>query len=79
SHYFELVNLPRLWQPPHAEVSGQLRWESDNGRWNASAWVKNLTNAFYYTIRGDLMSGFGLDYNHISAPRTFGVSVGTRF
>lgn len=78
SHYFEMANIARLKQSPYAVASGQLRWESANGRWNATAWIKNLTNSFYYTVRGDL-SGFGLDYNHISAPRTWGVSVGSRF
>lgn len=79
SEYFELVNVPRLKQDPYVVASAQLRWESADSRFHASAWVKNLTNSFYYTVRGDLMSGFGFDYNHISAPRTYGVSAGIEF
>ena len=77
--YFELLNVARLKQKAYAVVSTHLRWESADRRWNASVWAKNLADAFYYTARGDLMSGFGFDYNHIGNPRTFGATVGIRF
>ncbi|MBO9695247.1 MAG: TonB-dependent receptor [Sphingopyxis sp.] len=79
SNYFDIANLPRLKQKGYALLSGQLVWESASGRWNASLWGKNLTGKHYFTVRGDLTDGFGFDYNHLGAPRTFGATIGTRF
>lgn len=79
SQYFEVINIPRLKQSSYALLSGHIDWESGNGRWNASIWGKNLTNRFYFTSRVDLLAGFGFDYNHISAPRTYGITVGVKY
>ncbi len=79
SQYFEVINVPRLQQGGYALLSGHIDWESADGRWNASAWIKNATDAFYFTSRVDLLAGFGFDYNHIGAPRTFGVSLGVKY
>ena len=79
SQYFEVINIPRLKQKAYALLSGHIDWESANGRWNASIWGKNLTNKFYFTSRVDLLAGFGFDYNHISAPRTYGITVGIKY
>lgn len=79
SQYFEVINIPRLQQGSYALLSGHIDWESSNGRWNASIWGKNLTNHFYFTSRVDLLAGFGFDYNHISAPRTYGITVGIKY
>ncbi|WP_430388257.1 TonB-dependent receptor [Blastomonas fulva] len=70
SQFFDVVNTARLEQDGYALLSGFLRWESANGRFNASIWGKNLTNQFYFTSRVDLLAGFGFDYNHVSTPRT---------
>ncbi len=79
NQYFEVLNVPRLNQAGYALLSGHVDWESADGRWNASIWGKNLTNKQYFTSRVDLLAGFGLDYNHIGAPRTYGVSFGMKF
>ncbi|MGV3482156.1 MAG: TonB-dependent receptor, partial [Sphingobium sp.] len=79
SQYFEVLNVPRLRQRAYALLSGHIDWESADGRWNASIWGKNLANKFYFTSRVDLLAGFGFDYNHVGAPRTYGITVGTRF
>ncbi len=79
SQYFEVINISRLKQKSYALLSGHIDWESANGRWNASIWGKNLTNQFYFTSRVDLLAGFGFDYNHISAPRTYGITVGVKY
>ena len=57
----------------------ELGWESEDGRWNASIWGKNLTNKQYFTSRVDLLAGFGFDYNHIGNPRTYGITLGMEF
>jgi iron complex outermembrane receptor protein len=79
SQFFDVVNTPRLEQDGYALLSGFVRWESADGRFNASIWGKNLTNQFYFTSRVDLLAGFGFDYNHLAAPRTYGFTVGTTF
>ena len=79
NQYFEVLNVPRLRQEGYALFSGHIDWESEDGRWNASLWGKNLTNKQYLTSRVDLLAGFGFDYNHVGAPRTYGISVGTEF
>ena len=79
SQYFEVLNIPRLRQQSYALVAGHIDWESASGRWNASLWGKNMTNKFYFTSRVDLLAGFGFDYNHVAAPRTYGVTIGTKF
>lgn len=79
SQFFDVVNTARLEQDGYALLSGFIRWESANGRFNASIWGKNLTNQFYFTSRVDLLAGFGFDYNHVATPRTYGVTIGTTF
>lgn len=79
SQYFEVVNVPRLQQGAYALLSAHIDFESADGRWNASLWGKNLGNEFYFSSRVDLLEGFGFDYNHIGAPRTYGVTVGYKF
>lgn len=79
SQFFDVVNTARLEQDGYALLSGFLRWESANGRFNASIWGKNLTNQFYFTSRVDLLAGFGFDYNHLATPRTYGITIGTTF
>lgn len=79
NQYFEVLNVPRLNQKGYALLSGHIDWESEDGKWNASLWGKNLTNEQYFTSRVDLLAGFGFDYNHIGNPRTYGISVGMNF
>jgi len=79
SQYFEVLNIPRLKQKGYALLSGNIGWESADGRFNASVWGKNLTNKFYFTSRVDLLAGFGFDYNHIGGPRTYGITVGVKY
>ena len=77
--YFEMLNVSRLKQGSYALFSGHIDYESANERWNASLWIKNATNKQYFTSRVDLLAGWGMDYNHVGTPRTYGVTVGTKF
>ncbi len=79
SQFFDVVNTSRLRQSGYALLSGHIDWSSANERINVSIWGKNLTNKFYFTSRVDLLAGFGFDYNHLAAPRTYGITVGTKF
>ena len=77
--FFDVSNTPRLEQEGYALFSGHIDWESADERWIVSVWGKNLTNKFYFTSRVDVLAGFGFDYNHLAAPRTYGVTVGVKF
>ena len=79
SQFFEVINVPRLQQGSYSLVGANLDYESPSGAWNVSLWGKNLTDELYFTSRIDLLAGFGYDYNHIGAPRTYGVTVGRKF
>jgi iron complex outermembrane receptor protein len=77
SQYFEVFNEPQLKQRPYALLGVHIDFE--NGPFTASLWGKNLANKFYATSRIDVESGFGFDYNHLGAPRTFGGTIGYKF
>ncbi|WP_371422655.1 TonB-dependent receptor [Tardiphaga sp.] len=79
SQYFEVLNISRLRQSGYVLINGHLDWESPNGRLTASLWAKNLTSKVYFTSRVDLLAGFGLDYNHLGNPRTYGITLGAKF
>ncbi|WP_226946801.1 TonB-dependent receptor [Rhizorhabdus phycosphaerae] len=77
SQYFEVFNVPRLRQSAYALFGGHIDFE--RGPVSVSIWGKNLTNKFYVTSRVDLTGGFGFDYNHVGAPRTYGATIGYKF
>lgn len=79
SQYFEVINVSRLQQDSYSLLGAHVDYETPDGLWNVSLWGKNLTDELYFTSRIDLLAGFGFDYNHIGAPRTFGLSVGRKF
>jgi iron complex outermembrane receptor protein len=79
SQYFEVLNIPRLRQSSYALLGGHIDYETAGGRFSASLWAKNIAQTFYFTSRVDLLAGFGLDYNHIGNPRTYGATIGYKF
>ncbi|HTH29535.1 MAG TPA: TonB-dependent receptor [Sphingobium sp.] len=74
--FFEVLNTPRLRQGSYALLAGHIKYQ--RGPFSATVWGKNLTDKFYYTARIDTQ-GFGFDYNHVGAPRTFGATVSYDF
>lgn len=76
--FFELQNKPRLRQPGYSLVNARLALIGDDDRWQVAVWGKNLFNKYYTTSRLDI-SGFGLDWNLLGDPRTYGVSLKYRF
>ncbi|MBN8838675.1 MAG: TonB-dependent receptor [Sphingomonadales bacterium] len=77
SQYFEVFNEPQLKQSGYAVLGGHIDFE--HGPYSISLWAKNLANKFYFTSRIDLMGGFNFNYNHLGAPRTYGISAGFKF
>jgi len=76
--YFELFNIDRISEDGYVVVNGQIAFESDDDRWGAALWARNLFNT-YYLKSGIDVSGFGFDYAHVSEPRTYGVTVNLKF
>ncbi|WP_219895021.1 TonB-dependent receptor [Aquisediminimonas profunda] len=76
SQFFEVFNVPRLRQDGYVQLGGHI--DIEHGPWTLSLWGKNLTNRFFFTSRIDV-SGLGFDYNHVGAPRSFGVVLGRKF
>lgn len=79
SQYFEVINEPILKQKGYALLDAHVDYESADGHFTASGWVKNAAQQFYFTSRVDLLAGFGFIYNHIGNPRTYGVTLGYKF
>lgn len=79
SQYFEVFNVSRLQQDAYAQLGAQATWSSKSGGRHISVWGRNLTNETYFTSRIDLRDVWGFDYNHLGAPRTFGVTLGLSY
>jgi iron complex outermembrane receptor protein len=77
--FFEPFNLDRLAQPAYTLVNARVAVHGGDDRWEVAAWGKNLTDKFYLTTAADLLSGFGFDYFHRGAPRTYGMEATYRF
>jgi iron complex outermembrane receptor protein len=76
--YFDQFETPSLRQPHYTLVNARLSFESEDGRWRAALFGRNLTNELYRTsvIRADSFFGT-LDIYGL--PRTYGVEVGMNF
>ena len=77
SQYFEVLNKPFIKQRGYVLLGGHIDYEA--GPFTASVWGKNLSNKYYATSRIDTLDGFGLIYNHVGAPRSYGVTIGYKF
>ncbi len=77
--YFEVFNLARLAQSPYALFNGRLAVDLRGGKLELALWARNLTNKFYVTSAIDILQGFGVDYFHVGAPRTFGGDARVKF
>ncbi|MCG2841133.1 TonB-dependent receptor [Sandaracinobacter sp. RS1-74] len=75
--FVQLLNVPYSWRRPMATLDTSLRWEPENGVYDVSLWVKNLTNRIdilNYLPVGNLFASY-----HITPPRTFGATVSLKF
>lgn len=72
--YFELFNVDRIADDGYTLLNAQLSYRSPNDRYGISLWGRNLTDQYYFRSAIDV-SGFGFDYFHLGAPRTYGVTL----
>jgi outer membrane receptor protein involved in Fe transport len=70
---------PRKLQGAYGLVNARLGLGSPDGKWTVEVWGANLANKYYYQVAFDAP----FQYNQIDAflgdPRTFGVTVRTKF
>lgn len=78
SQFFEPFNVARLKQDSYTLLNARVAYHATEAL-DIAAWGKNLTDKFYITSAADLLSGFGFDYTHRGAPRTFGLEANYKF
>ena len=76
--YFDVFNTERMASDSYWLHNARLDLVSQDERWQAGIWVKNLADEDYYTSAVDLQS-FGFDYGHVGAPRTYGIELRHNF
>jgi len=78
SQYFEPFNVARLRQDAYTLFNARVAIHSAE-TWEVAAWGRNLSDKLYITSAADLLGGFGFDYTHRGAPRTYGLEATYRF
>jgi iron complex outermembrane receptor protein len=73
AQFFEPFNIDRLEQEAYTLVNARIALRANDGVWELGAWGNNLTDEFYLTSAVDLLGGFGYDYSHRGAPRSYGL------
>ena len=63
-------------QDAYELVSGSIGWTSQDERLSLKVWGKNLTNSIVYNQFSSGSTGYGASYQ---PPRTYGVTLGTKF
>jgi iron complex outermembrane receptor protein len=78
--FFSEFNLPSTSQAAWTNVDAFLAYESTNGLWSASAFIKNLTDHTYVVsaVVSSPLIGFPITGEY-GAPRTYGMSLTRRF
>jgi len=73
--FFEPFNVERIQQPAYGILNGNVSFEVIPESLEVSLWARNITNEFYITNAIDVVEGFGLDYIHRGAPRSYGLKL----
>ena len=61
--------------PGYGLLNARLGLRREDGRWDISAWARNLTDKNYYISKG--VQNFGLITGTLGEPRTYGVTLRT--
>jgi len=73
------TNDPRVIQDSYATVAANLGIRDDDGVWEVVVWGRNLTDETTFNLSFDGTLQTGKLYAYPSEPRTYGVTVRTRF
>jgi iron complex outermembrane receptor protein len=66
----------RLAIPAYVVCNTSLSWNTVDGRYGVQLWAHNLFDEHYYAVRTETSIG---DIQYLAAPRTFGVTLSSRF
>jgi len=76
----DLQGTPILFTKSHSNVDARFGIESEDGKWNANLWARNLTDELYITEAYQVLGfGFYVAGANFSYPRTYGLSVSRNF
>ena len=75
-HFLRLESQNLDLQKSYAVADAQLSVAREDGTWEVSAFVRNLTDEFYFT---DAQAGFGATRFNVGMPRTYGISASFNF
>ena len=78
SSYFTVNNAPVERESGYGLYNAHITYKPNDGPWEASAFVKNLSNTFYRVYSLDV-SGLGFSNDRPGVPRWFGVNFTYRF
>lgn len=78
SQYLEANNSPGSHEGGYWLVGARASIAASDDQWSVAAWVKNLTDTRYRTYVNDL-PGFGFLLNIYGQPRTYGVTLSSKF
>lgn len=79
AQYLELINAPVDLQPSYTLVNARVGFGSSDGRWEASAYIKNAADTQYRIYNLDLSGFIGVNQGVYGAPRMFGLDLRYRF
>ena len=66
----------RLDIPSHTVANASLTWRMSDQKYWVQLWTRNMFDARYYASRVETSVG---DLQYLAAPRTFGVTIGSKF
>jgi iron complex outermembrane receptor protein len=73
-YYWDFEN--RTAQPSYTQLSGELSWAKSEDSWRVALWGRNLLNEVVYS---NILTAAQGDVVGFERPRSYGVSVSTRF
>lgn len=65
-------------QHPYWLFDARIALSSQDGKWEAALWGKNLSNEVY-TVSSDTLTGLGIIGRTVNPPRTYGISLAWKY
>jgi iron complex outermembrane receptor protein len=78
-HFLEPNNRKVLEEDGYFLLNGRVSFGPDQGPWDVSAWVRNITDEEYMSAAQDLILSLGFAEVVVGQPRTWGVDFQYRF
>lgn len=78
-HFLEPNNRAVLTEDGYFLLNGRVSLLPENGRWQLSAWVRNVTDEEYLSAAQDIILALGFAEIVVGQPRTWGIDFEYRF